>query len=93
MMRPKPTTPPTLAIKGGGNETGCLTVTASVLNMRSGPSIAYQVISWLHYGETLAAIRATGNGWWLVSADGVTGYVTGYVNGKYTRRCNNGPEK
>lgn len=54
---------------------GTGTVTASVLNVRSGPGTSYSVIFQLSKGTTVTTISKT-NGWYKITYNGKTGYVS-----------------
>lgn len=52
------------------------TVTASALNMRTGPSTGYTIIAVLPYG-TQGTVLDTSNGWYKVGTSRGTGWVSG----------------
>jgi uncharacterized protein YgiM (DUF1202 family) len=52
------------------------TVTADVLNVRSGPGTNYDRIDTLANGKKVTLLGAS-NGWYQISYDGKTGYVSG----------------
>lgn len=55
-------------------------VKGDVLNIRSGPSTAHQVMGQAYYGDSLIVYGKEGN-WYLIYYWGVTGYVSGdYVS-------------
>ncbi|MBN1678978.1 MAG: SH3 domain-containing protein [Anaerolineae bacterium] len=48
------------------------------LNMRSGPSVGYAVVGWLPVGQSAQVIgRSPTTGWWQITYNGVTGWVSG----------------
>ena len=51
------------------------TVTASVLNVRSGPGTGYSVIGKFYSGEVIQ-FENSGNGWYKVYYNGVEGYIS-----------------
>lgn len=53
------------------------TVTASALNLRSGPSTAYDILLTMPNGATVEIIAGPSNGWYNVSYDGTTGWCSG----------------
>lgn len=75
------------------NETGVVhaagptfTVTADVLNVRSGPGTNYGKIGRLIQGTKLNVIQRMSNGWYKISYNGKIGYVSGdyvYSSGVY----------
>lgn len=57
------------------------TVTATSLNMRSGSSTSYGVVTILPKGAKVTITSTLANGWYQVSYNGKTGYVSGeYVS-------------
>ena len=62
----------------------CLVVTAAKsLYLRSGPSTALPVSSWLDTGRHITGLASVGE-WWLVD----TGTNFGYVHSAYVKECN-----
>lgn len=55
---------------------GTATVTASALNLRSGPGADYARIKLLYYGDTVTVTAKHGT-WYAVTAGGQRGYVSG----------------
>ncbi|RHW42583.1 hypothetical protein D1B31_03030 [Neobacillus notoginsengisoli] len=56
-------------------------VTASALNVRTGPGTNYKKIGLLKNGEAVNVIRKETNGWYKIHFNGKTGYVSGpYVS-------------
>jgi len=53
------------------------TVTASALNLRTGPSTAYAVIRTLPNGAVVDVLQGPSNGWYRVTYFGNTGWVSG----------------
>ncbi len=53
------------------------TVTASSLNVRSGPGTKYKVIGAIKKGKALSVIKKESNGWYKINYNGKTGYVSG----------------
>lgn len=66
-----------------GNETVAqaagptFTVTADVLNVRSGPGTNYAKVGRLVQGNKLNVIQRMNNGWYKISFNGKTAYVSG----------------
>ncbi|TCN24135.1 SH3 domain-containing protein [Mesobacillus foraminis] len=60
------------------------TVTADILNVRSGAGTNYARIGQLKQGTILKGIQKAGNGWYRISFQG----KTGYVSGDYVRTAN-----
>ena len=58
-------------------EAGSVRVTVDSLNMRSGPSTSYKVLTSLPEG-TVAKIIGINNGWYKIEYLGQKGYVSGY---------------
>ncbi|MEN6312719.1 MAG: N-acetylmuramoyl-L-alanine amidase [Clostridiaceae bacterium] len=54
-----------------------LTVTGSVVNIRSGPDTAYSVVTKVSRGNILTACLHSSNNWYKVMADGLNGWITG----------------
>lgn len=53
------------------------TVTASALNLRTGPSTSYAVIRTLPSGAVVEVLQGPSNGWYQVTYVGSTGWVSG----------------
>ena len=63
-----------------GRASGAGTVTADYLNVRSGAGTGYSVIGGLSEGA-LVSIISSENGWYKISYDGTTGWISGdYVS-------------
>lgn len=56
---------------------GTYTVTADVLNVRSGAGVNFQKIGSLKIGARVTAIQKLNNGWYKINFSGKTGYVSG----------------
>ncbi|SHE70257.1 SH3 domain-containing protein, partial [Alkalibacter saccharofermentans] len=56
-------------------------VTASSLNVRSGPSTAYSIITSVSFGQTFSVLD-TSNGWHQINANG----RIGWISGQYTKQ-------
>lgn len=70
--------------KVSSNNTTSVTkyVTASALNVRSGPGTSYSVMKQLTYGSAVKVTGQTGN-WYSITIDGKTGYVSAsYISDK-----------
>ncbi len=52
-------------------------LSGQTVNLREGPATAYKVLKVLKRGQQLTVLDET-DGWYLVSCDGVEGYVSGY---------------
>ncbi|GGE67120.1 C40 family peptidase [Priestia taiwanensis] len=65
--QPKPPT--------SGNVSGAYTVTASALNVRSGPNTSHGVIGKTYKGQTVT-VTGQENGWYKINYNGKTGYVS-----------------
>jgi len=62
-----------------------LTVTGSVVNVRSGPDTSYSVITKVNRGQILKAQMLSSNNWYKVSFDGISGWIIGdYVADNYS---------
>jgi N-acetylmuramoyl-L-alanine amidase len=58
-----------------------LTVTGSVVNIRSGPDTSYGVVKKVYSGDTLNASLLSSDNWYKVDLDGTAGWITGsYVS-------------
>lgn len=69
---PTPSTPtPAMSVAGIS-----LRVTASGLNLRSGPGSGYAVLDVMSCGESVRVLRAPVSGWWNVSYQGVAGWAS-----------------
>lgn len=64
-----------ISISGGAPAQQKGTVTASSLNMRSGPGTSYSRITTLPRGTVVTVLSASGS-WYQISVGGQTGYVT-----------------
>jgi len=53
------------------------TVTATSLNLRSGPSTSYSVLTSMPNGATVTINQGPSNGWYNVTYDGTTGWCSG----------------
>ncbi len=69
-----------LVVQGEG-KTG--TVTASVLNVRTGPGTNYTVAGKLAQGSTVTILEDGGNGWYKISYISGDQTITGYVSQSY----------
>ncbi|MEZ4389790.1 MAG: SH3 domain-containing protein [Polyangiales bacterium] len=68
---PTPSTPSTPSVVGIN-----LRVTASSLNLRSGPSTGYRVVDVMSCGESARVVAAPVSGWWQVNYQGTTGWAS-----------------
>lgn len=71
---PKPETPPAATAE---KAQGTMTVTASLLNVRSGPGMKHKAVRQLKKGETINVLGTEGN--WVKIADGE------YVSKKFVK--------
>ncbi len=79
----QPVQPPTDPVQPIEPSGATAVVTAGMLNVRSGPSMAYSVVSYLPYGQTVGVLgRATNSAW--VKVQTPTG-ATGWINSEYTQ--------
>lgn len=63
-----------------------LTVTGSVVNIRSGPGTGYNILGQVHCGDLLEATARSTNNWYRLEFQGKTGWITGeYVEVHETR--------
>jgi beta-N-acetylglucosaminidase len=62
-------------VNGSGNAK-TLQITASSLNMRSGPGTSYDLLSSVSRGQ-IYTIQGESNGWYKITANGHTGWVSG----------------
>lgn len=53
-----------------------LRVTASSLNLRSGPSTGYRIVDVMSCGENARVLAAPVNGWWNISYQGTSGWAS-----------------
>ncbi|MEJ7597360.1 MAG: SH3 domain-containing protein [Kofleriaceae bacterium] len=53
------------------------TVNASALNLRSGPSTAYSILTTMPQGSTVTIVQGPSNGWYRVTYQGRTGWASG----------------
>lgn len=58
-------------------EQGTGTVTSEILNIRSGPGTVYDRVGEAAKGDVLTITGQASNGWYRVSYEGITGYVSG----------------
>lgn len=66
---------------GSTKVTALLTVTGSVVNIRSGPDTSYGVVKKVYSGDTLNASLLSSDNWYKVDLDGTAGWITGsYVS-------------
>ena len=65
----------------GESQTG--TVTASVLNVRTGPGTNYTIAGKLNQGSTVTVVADAGNGWYKISYVSGTTTYEGYVSQAY----------
>jgi Bacterial SH3 domain len=52
------------------------TVTASSLNLRTGPSTSYTIVTTMPQGATVTVLQGPSNGWYNVSFQGKTGWAS-----------------
>lgn len=61
--------------------TAMLTVTGSVVNIRSGPDTSYGVVKKVYGGDMMNASLLSSDNWYKVDSDGTAGWITGsYVS-------------
>ncbi|MFD4707305.1 M15 family metallopeptidase [Gottfriedia sp. NPDC058432] len=61
------------------------TVSASKLNVRSGPSTSYKLIGAVKKGQFLTIIKKQSNGWYKIKFKKTTGFINGkYVTAEFT---------
>ncbi len=66
---------------GSTKVTALLTITGSVVNIRSGPDTSYGVLKKVYSGDKLNASLLSPDNWYKVDLDGTAGWVTGsYVS-------------
>lgn len=58
-------------------ESDTATVTASSLNLRSGPSTSYAVLRSMPNGSVVTVVQGPSNGWYQVTYQGTTGWASG----------------
>src|SRR5262249_5981375 len=58
-------------------ESDTATVTASSLNLRSGPSTSYSILTTMPNGATVTVLQGPSNGWYNVTYNGTTGWCSG----------------
>jgi uncharacterized protein YvpB len=75
-------------VKESGSTTSAYTVTASLLNVRSGPGTNHSRIGQVKQGTTLQVIQRMSNGWYQISYNGKTAYVSGDYVRANTYRVN-----
>ncbi len=76
----------------GSQATGIATVNvSSTLNVRSGPSTAYDIITTLSNGQKIALLEESG-GWYRFSLPGSTGHTDGWASGTYLDITAGGPK-
>jgi phage protein U len=56
------------------NSSGTGTVTATILNVRTGPGVTYKILGGLSKGRKVSIISSSGN-WYKISYNSSTGYV------------------
>ena len=64
------------AAVAGFNAVGTVTVTGSAVNVRKGGGTSYGVIAVAHKGDVLQYDGTQQNGWYHVTINGVTGYIS-----------------
>jgi N-acetylmuramoyl-L-alanine amidase len=70
---------------GSGKERALLTVTSSVVNIRSGPDTDYTILAKVYKGEKLTSFLHSENNWYKVTIGAVTGWISGsYVSAAST---------
>lgn len=77
---PKPADTPALSTKSAEPAVGtAMVVTASAVNMRSGPGTSYQVLDTLTGGTAVQAVGEVDNGWveLIVTESGTRGFMSG----------------
>jgi N-acetylmuramoyl-L-alanine amidase len=55
---------------------GAATVTASTLNIRSGPSTSYSIAGTVSYGSKVVVLEKTSSSWYRINYKGTKGYVS-----------------
>lgn len=58
-------------------ESDTATVTASALNLRSGPSTSYAILRSMPNGAVVTVVQGPSNGWYQVTYQGTTGWASG----------------
>ena len=58
-------------------ESDTATVTASALNLRSGPSTSYSILRTMPNGAVVTIVQGPSNGWYRVTYQGTTGWASG----------------
>ncbi len=58
-------------------ESDTATVTASALNLRTGPSTSYTILGQMPNGATVTILQGPSNGWYNVTYNGTTGWCFG----------------
>jgi N-acetylmuramoyl-L-alanine amidase len=70
---------------GSGKERTLLTVTSSIVNIRSGPDTDYTILAKVYKGEKLTSFLHSENNWYKVTIGAVTGWISGgYVSAAST---------
>lgn len=66
-----------LTVSAGAASLGTATVNTSALRLRAGAGTGSAVLSMAYQGESVEVLEDAGNGWYKVSYNGVTGYMSG----------------
>jgi uncharacterized protein YraI len=78
---PAPSDPGSGSTPTGSTPTGTATVTAGVLNVRSGPSTSHSVITGITFGTTVELMGNAQGGFYPIRVNGISGWVSGdYLN-------------
>ena len=72
---PAPSNPETPPV--GNDVVGTASVTAGVLNVRSGPSTGHSIITGITYGTTVEIMGSAQGGFYPIRTGGTTGWVSG----------------
>lgn len=83
-----------MALAAGTVAYGAGTVSASVLNIRSGPGTNYSVASTVKNGSTVVVLEKTTSAWYKINYNGTVGYVSSqYLTGVSTQKDFSGTGK
>lgn len=74
---PTPSNPGSGSTPVGDSVVGSATVTAYALNVRSGPSTGYSIVSTVVSGQSIEIMGDAQSGFYPMRANGVTGWVSG----------------